>query len=109
MTTSRTRKTTAPAVVDLDLDALEKEANAVGGQAAPFTFRIHGEVLSLVSGDDCDFRVLDALAKNDLSQAIELLLGPEQYAKFTKAPVSMKTLTKVLEGWSNHKGVALGE
>lgn len=103
MATARTTKT---APVDLDLDALEREAT---DQVTPFTFRIHGHSLSLVSGDDCDFRVLDALGKNDLSHAIELLLGPEQYAKFTEKPVSMRVLMKVLDSWSSHKGVPLGE
>lgn len=105
MTTSRTRSTKAEPV-DLDLDAIEREAT---DQTAPFTFRIHGHTLSLATGDQCDFRVLDALGKNDMVRAVEFLLGPEQYVKFTEKPVSMKTLTRILEGWSSHKGVTLGE
>ncbi len=99
------RKNTKPVEVDLDLDALDNEANG----AVPFTFRIHGQVLSLDAGDECDFRVLDALGKNDLTLAIQYLLGPEQYEKFTAKPVSMKTLKAVLDGWSQHKGLPLGE
>jgi hypothetical protein len=95
-----------PVTVDLDLDALAKEAT---DSTAPFSFRIHGHVLTIASGDDSDFRVLDALSKNDLTSAIQFLLGPDQYTKFTEKPVSMKTLKAVLEGWSNHKGLTLGE
>lgn len=101
---ARTRKTPVP--VDLDLDVLDAEANDT---TAPFTFRIHGYVLTLASGDQCDFRVLDALDKNELGLAVSYLLGPEQYAKFTEKPVSMATLKRVLEGWSSHKGAPLGE
>lgn len=97
---------TPPVTVDLDLDILDQEANET---AVPFTFRIHGHVLTLATADDSDFRVLDALSRNDLTGAIRFLLGDEQYAKFTEKPVSMRTLKKVLAGWSEHKGISLGE
>ncbi len=105
MTARKAATPKTPVPVDLDLDALEKEATGL----VPFTFRIHGQVLTLDVGDECDFRVLDALGKNDLSLAIEYLLGPDQYAVFTQKPVSMKVLKAVLEGWSSHKGLPLGE
>lgn len=99
------RKTPVP--VDMDLDALAHEATDEA--PAPFTFRLHGQVFSLAVGNECDFRVLDELGKNNLAEAIRMLLGPEQYDQFTTKPVSMKILTKVLEGWSTHKGLPLGE
>jgi len=99
-----TRK--APTPVDLDLDALAREATS---EAAPFTFRLHGQVFTLATGDESDFRVLDSLNQNDLTGAIRYLLGDTQYEKFVAKPVSMKTLKAVLEGWSKHKGLSLGE
>lgn len=100
------RKTTAPVPVDLDLDALEREATET---LSPFTFRLHGHVFTLATGEDSDFRVLDSLNRNELTEAIRLLLGEPQYEKFVSKPVSMKTLKTVLEGWSKHKGLSLGE
>lgn len=101
------RKATTPVSVDLDLDALAREADP--DAPTPFTFRIHGHVLTIATGEESDFRVLDALNQNQLTEAIRFLLGPDQYTKFTEKPVSMKTLKTVLEGWSSHKGLSLGE
>jgi hypothetical protein len=98
------RKPSTP--VDLDLDALAREAN---DDKTPFTFRIHGQVFSLASADECDFRVLDALDQGQLAEAIRLLLGDDQYSKFTTKPVSIKVLKDILGGWSEHKGLSLGE
>ena len=96
-----------PVAVDLDLDALAREAT--DDKTTPFTFRIHGQVFSLADATECDFRVLDALDQGQLAEAIRLLLGDEQYAKFTTKPVSIKALKDILGGWSNHKGLTLGE
>ncbi len=94
--------------VDLDLDALEKEALS-SADTSGFTFRIHGHVLTMSIGENSDFRVLDALAKDNLTLAVSLLLGEEQYAKFTEKPVSMRTLKALLDGWYKAKGTTTGE
>lgn len=96
-------------VVDLDLDALDKEARATEGPQTPFTFRLHGITFSMTSGDDSDFRVLDELAKNNLPEAFRLLLGDAQYEKFVSKPVSMRTLKTLMNGWYEHKGTSTGE
>lgn len=92
--------------VDLDLDALAREATDV---PEPFTFRIHGHVFSIAPGSEADFRVLDQINQDKIAEAVRLLLGDEQYAKFTEKPVSMRTLKALLSGWSSHKGLDLGE
>lgn len=98
-----------PAVpVDVDFDALAKEASATS-EPIVYVFKLHGHTFTMPTGDDCDFRVLDALGRNELTEAIRYLLGDAQYAKFTSKSVSMGTLTAVLEGWSGKKGTKLGE
>lgn len=92
--------------VDLDLDALAREATDV---PEPFTFRLHGHVFSIAPGSDADFRVLDQINQDKIAEAVRLLLGEDQYSKFTEKPVSMRTLKALLNGWSAHKGVSLGE
>lgn len=92
--------------VDLDLDALAREATDV---PQPFTFRLHGHVFSIAPGSEADFRVLDQINQDKIAEAVRLLLGEEQYEKFTSKPVSMRTLKTILSGWSDHKGLELGE
>lgn len=99
------RKVAVP--VDVDFDALAREA--VETEPVVYTFKLHGTTFTMATGDDCDFRVLDALGKNELAEAIRLLLGDAQYTKFTAKPVSMKLLTSVLQGWTGKKGTSLGE
>lgn len=95
-----------PVSVDLDLDAVAREATDT---PEPFTFRIHGHVLSIPVGSEADFRALDEINRGNLTGAILRLLGDDQYAKFTQKPVPMKVLESLLEGWSQHKGLSLGE
>lgn len=95
-----------PVTVDLDLDALAREATDT---PEPFTFRLHGHVFSIAPGSDADFRVLDQINQDKIAEAVRLLLGEDQYAKFTEKSVSMRTLKALLSGWSEHKGVSLGE
>lgn len=94
------------ATVDLDLDALAREAQET---PEPFTFRLHGHVFQMAAGSDADFRALDEINRDNITNAIRLLLGDEQFDKFVQKPVSMRTLRTLLEGWSNHKGLSLGE
>lgn len=87
-----------------DLDAVDAETTGVA-----YEFLSHGVVYSLSAGSDCDWRVLTALSKDDLSGAIRLLLGDEQYETFVRHPVSAKGLSALLKSWSSFKGDQSGE
>lgn len=88
----------------LDLDALDNEANGV-----PFTFKSGGQTYTMPSGEDADWRILDALDKGDLAQAVRYLLGDEQFAQFSDRKVTLRSFKSLLNHWSKFKGDAAGE
>lgn len=87
-----------------DLDAADAEANG-----ARFQFTSHGVTYEMETGEDCDWRVIDALDKGELATAMRYLMGQEQYAKFTAHKVTARGLKTLLSKWMAFKGDDVGE
>lgn len=94
----------AKALGVLDLDALEVEASG-----RPFQFKLGGEKFTLPPGSELDWRTGEALEDGRYGEALEMLLGEKQYATFTNHALSAVKLSKLIEAYWKHIGIAPGE
>jgi len=89
-----------------DLDALAAES--VGER---FRFIYGGREWSIPLVEDIDKRLLDRMAEAPdavAREAFQLAFGDE-WAEFDQLPMSLRTLNALLEEWSRHSGLELGE
>lgn len=91
-----------PQPVDLDLDALDAEANA-----KPFTFRLGGEVFTMYGPDEVDWQVQAALDTDDadsLKAFIKELLGGDEeiFARFCSHKLSARKLSRLTKACYAH-------
>lgn len=87
-----------------DLDAVANEA-----QNEPFKFKFGGQEYSIPCKEDVDTRVAEAIEKGDLYLAFSYLLGPDQYDRFHAEPLPARKAVALLEAWSSHNGISLGD
>lgn len=98
-----------PQDVDLDLDALEAEA-----QQKPFRFRLGGEVFTMYGPDDVDWRVQLALDTDDLGSMkafIKELLGADEnvFERFEAKRLTGGKLSRLIKDCYAHYGVSAPE
>jgi hypothetical protein len=87
-----------------DLDALEHEA-----EEEPFFFRFGGE--EYVLPPHLDIRAAAALGGGRIDDGLRILLGAEQWTRLQQADAVFddRHLVALLEEYSSHIGVTLGE
>lgn len=87
---------------DLDAVIAEQEPN-------PFRFRFGGEDFELPG--NMDLRVVRLFSAGDPLGALEMLLGPDQFARFDAVDQTFddKAFKALLDRYSTHVGVARGE
>jgi hypothetical protein len=96
-----------------DLDVLEREASK-----SDYRFILGGREWRMTPMGRLDRKVMRRLAKlakdgNDNSEYMDELLkaamGEEQFAEFNEIPLSMEALNALVEDWTAHSGIELGE
>jgi hypothetical protein len=106
MDRTRPKKSTSygETVTHFDLDALEAEA-----QDEPFTFTLAGEVFTMLSPEEVDWRVADNLSNGDgIQHFVSDLLG-DDFKRFAKHKVSSRQLAALIEACTTHYGITPGE
>jgi hypothetical protein len=89
--------------VDLDLDALEADATH-----RPFTFRLAGQRFEIPHPNDFDWHVQEDIASGDLARMFKALLG-DQFEAFDAVAVPTAKMARLMEDYSKHFGVDVGE
>jgi hypothetical protein len=89
--------------VDLDLDALEADVTH-----KPFTFRLAGQRFEIPHPNDFDWHVQEDIASGDLPRMFRALLG-DQFETFDVLPASTGKMVRIMEDYSKHFGVDVGE
>ena len=87
-----------------DLDAFVAEA-----EQEPFRFRFGGQDFTLPAG--MDLRIAAKMRSGQFLEALQMLLGEEQFARFDALPAVFDTraATALLDRYAQHLGVSLGE
>lgn len=85
-----------------DVDALMAERDQ-----RPFLFRWAGEVWSFPFS--MDVRVVQAVNKGEVLEAVEMLLGPEQWARLVDVPeiLDVVTLKAIIDRYVERQGLSV--
>jgi hypothetical protein len=88
----------------IDLDAIQNEADD-----KPFEFTFGGEQYELPPR--MDMRVVAVLTKGQVGEALEMLLGPEQWQRMLHADAVLdeRRLSALLAAYTEHTGMSVGE
>jgi hypothetical protein len=88
-----------------DLDALEVEAESDPG----FSFTYKGETYTMPVAAAMPWQDQLALETATSVEALNLILGKEQFDRLSKQPMSSGRMAKLIEKWQAYQGVTLGE
>lgn len=92
------------AVPHLDLDALEAEA-----RDEPFTFKLGGEVFTMLPPEEADWQISASLSEGEgLQEFVAALLG-DDYERFTQHKLPTWKLTKLIDQCTAHYNITPGE
>src|SRR5689334_15185887 len=86
---------------------LRKAQKAEDGE--PFPFTVDGEVFTFPAPLAIDWHVMAAIAEGELAQAVKMLLGDEDFARFDKIPLTLADLNALFEAYGRSAGIDVGE
>lgn len=90
-------------------DADEAEAQEHEANQTPFVFRLAGEVFTMDSPEDADWKATaDVDSPGGMRSFMEELLG-DDYERFAKQPCSNKRLNAIITACNKHYGMSSGE
>lgn len=90
---------------DYDLDAVKLEVE----NAPPFKFKWRDEVWELPLMEALDFSDQLALESATVEDSLRLIMGSDQFDRFTSEPISTARARNVIEAWQRHQGLEPGE
>lgn len=91
-----------PTKPNLNLDALEREGDE---QYVPFVFTLGGDRFECLDVNDEDWQVLADIDETDPKASLRLILGDEQYEKFSAHRLPMWKMNRLMTSWREHNGM----
>lgn len=88
-----------------DLDALEVEDES----KPPFEFTYQGDKFTLPVAAAMPWQSQLALESANQRESLRLIMGDEQFDRFSALPMSSARLGKLVEAWLRHQGLNPGE